>query len=89
MFVIVRDPCCVSRRTFGLADAQVPHSYVGTGERCAAVSDGGRGDILLLPGPWGTARSQQPKVREERRMASFCKIKRLIGRLCEDNKRLA
>jgi hypothetical protein len=38
----VRDPCCVSRRTFGLADAQVPHSYVGTEERCAAVSDGGR-----------------------------------------------
>src|SRR5271165_4140786 len=32
----------VSRRTFGLADAQVPHSDVGTEERCAAVSNGGR-----------------------------------------------
>jgi len=41
-FSYVRDPCCVSRGTFGLADAQVPHSYVGTGKRCVAVSNGSR-----------------------------------------------
>jgi hypothetical protein len=41
-FSYVRDPCRVSRGTFGLADAQVPHSYVGTGKRCVAVSNGSR-----------------------------------------------
>jgi len=28
-FSYVRDPRCVSRRTFGLADARVPHGCVG------------------------------------------------------------
>jgi hypothetical protein len=72
-FSYVRDPCCVSRRTFGLADAQVPHSYVGTEERCAAVSDraGRRPRDLAPPSLWaGDHRAyllDMPKVARARR----------------------
>ena len=41
-FSHVRDPRCVPRRSFNLANAQVPFGSLGTGERCAAVSDGAR-----------------------------------------------
>jgi hypothetical protein len=50
----VRDPRFVSGRTFSLADAQVPHRCLGTEERCAAVSHGGRcrPHDRAAPGPW-------------------------------------
>src|SRR6202011_2742085 len=38
----VRDPRFLSRRTFSLADAQVPHRWLGTEERCSAISHGSR-----------------------------------------------
>jgi len=38
----VRDPRFLSRRTFSLADAQVPHRCLGTEERCSAISHGSR-----------------------------------------------
>src|SRR5260221_14396976 len=41
-FTHVRDPRYVCWRTFSLANAQVPLSRLGTGERCAVVSDGDR-----------------------------------------------
>ena len=36
----VRDPRFLSRRTFSLADAQVPHRCLGTEERCSVISHG-------------------------------------------------
>ena len=41
-FSHVRDPRCVPRRSFSLANAQVPFGRLRTGERCAVVSDGAR-----------------------------------------------
>ena len=36
------DEVAQERGTFGLANAQVPHGCLGTGERCAVVSNGDR-----------------------------------------------